>query len=125
MDGGGQRQAPALGPKRRTYVERCVPLSYLTEHQTFERTKLEVLDAAGRLTDRNERLRLKALKTERPARAATLGALVVTSVGYKNFAAKAMKANGNVSICPPGRTSRGGQSRPPPIGALLRQIPER
>jgi hypothetical protein len=72
--------------------------STLTEEQTLELTKLDILNAAGRLTDTNERLRWKALKCDTPARSTTLGARVVTSVGYKEFAAKALATNGNVSL---------------------------
>jgi HK97 family phage major capsid protein len=70
-------------------------LSVLTPDQTLELAKLDILNAAGRLTGTNERLRWKALKADTPARSATLGGRVVTRCGYQTFAAKALTASKN------------------------------
>lgn len=73
-------------------------MSTLTESQMFELAKLDIRNAAGRLTDSHERLHWKALKADTPARPSTLGGRVVTSHAYKQFAAKVIGSNGNVPL---------------------------
>jgi hypothetical protein len=67
----------------------------LTEAETLRRARLDILNEAGRLTDRNQRLQWKALKaggSPIPPSSLTLGGQVVTDSRFKRLAAKQLTA---------------------------------
>jgi hypothetical protein len=76
------------------------PPSTLTEAETFALAALEVKNAAGLLTGRDERIHWKALKaggSPVPSHKLTLGGRVVTRYTYQQFAARALNAAKNGS----------------------------
>ena len=80
-----------------------VATNTLTEAQTFKLAELEVKDAAGRLTDRDERLHRKWLQASGdplPRHALSLGGRLVTRRSYQHFAAKALNAAKNGGAVP-------------------------
>lgn len=67
----------------------------LTEAEMVELAKFDILDQAGKLTGRHQRLSYKALKaggSPLPRRSMTLGGRVVTNRHYKSLAAKHLGA---------------------------------